>query len=297
MGRKKGTHLKYDPDAVQEAMAKLRCHQQRTLCALSWALSISKTTIIRVYKEEGVIRRCNNQLKPALTETNKLTRFLYAWDKINGVSDTGCMTFDNALLNVHVDKKWFFLTEKDQTIYLAQDEEPPERSVKNKSHITKVMFLTAVACPQFNEDGNCTFDGKVGMWPFVTYQPAATTSTNRVRGTIITKPTNVTYRVYLEYMLQKVLPAIKQKFPRNHAPSIHIGIQHDNAPSHFKGDDPGWQAATNQEMVWRFYLKEQPTNLPDTNVLDLGFFASIQALQWAQEPAITVDGLIASVMA
>jgi hypothetical protein len=139
------------------------------------------------------------------------------------------------------------------------------------------MFLTAVARPCFDEDGNCTFDGKVSMWPFVTYQPAARTSVNRVRGTVITTPTNVPYHVYLEYMLEKVLSAIKQKFPRNHAPSIHIGIQHDNAPSHFKGDDPRWQAATNQELVWRFYLKEQPANSPDTNVLDLVSFP-IQAL-------------------
>jgi hypothetical protein len=53
--------------------------------------------------------------------TKGLTRLLYCWDKVDGVNnDTGGITFNNALLDVHVNEKWFFLTEKDQTIYLAE---------------------------------------------------------------------------------------------------------------------------------------------------------------------------------
>jgi hypothetical protein len=29
------------------------------------------------------------------------------------------------------------------------------------------MFLCALARPRFDDNGNCTFDGKIGMWPFV----------------------------------------------------------------------------------------------------------------------------------
>ena len=36
--------------------------------------------------------------------------------------------------------------------------------VQSKGHITKVMFLTAVARPIFNSAGVCVWDGKVGMW-------------------------------------------------------------------------------------------------------------------------------------
>ena len=36
--------------------------------------------------------------------------------------------------------------------------------VHSKAHITKVMFLTAVARPIFNSAGVCIWDGKVGMW-------------------------------------------------------------------------------------------------------------------------------------
>jgi hypothetical protein len=59
-----------------------------------------------MYKEESFIRQCINQLKPALNDANKLTSLLYCWDKLDGVNnDTGHMTFNTALLDVHFDEK------------------------------------------------------------------------------------------------------------------------------------------------------------------------------------------------
>ena len=29
------------------------------------------------------------------------------------------------------------------------------------------MFLSVVVRPRYNDEGNCTFDGKIGIWPFV----------------------------------------------------------------------------------------------------------------------------------
>jgi len=29
------------------------------------------------------------------------------------------------------------------------------------------MFLTAVAKPRYDNEGNCTFDGKIGIWAFI----------------------------------------------------------------------------------------------------------------------------------
>jgi hypothetical protein len=112
-----------------------------------------------------------------------------------------------------------------------------------------------------------------------------------------TKPIKVTYAVYLQYFLSNVIPAIKMKWPRNHEAGIRICIQHDNAPSHFSHDEPSWRRLVESDNNWRFELREQPPNSPDTNVLDLGFFAMIQSMQWGQAPATTIDGLIASVVA
>jgi hypothetical protein len=29
------------------------------------------------------------------------------------------------------------------------------------------MFLTALGRPIYDDEGNCIFDGKTGMWPFI----------------------------------------------------------------------------------------------------------------------------------
>ena len=52
-------------------------------------------------------------------------------------------------------------------MYLAPDEEMPEQNAQNRDHLMKVMFMCAVASPRYNATGNWTFDGKIGMWPFV----------------------------------------------------------------------------------------------------------------------------------
>ena len=50
-------------------------------------------------------------------------------------------------------------------------------------------------------------------------------------------------------------------------------------------------------MDWMFLLQEQPQNSYDNNVLDLCFFASLQADTWKLKRADTIDGLIANVQA
>jgi hypothetical protein len=46
---------------------------------------------------------------------------------------------------------------------MTHDEEDPHRTMRNKNYIEKVMFFCAVANPQYDEEGNCTFDGKLGI--------------------------------------------------------------------------------------------------------------------------------------
>jgi hypothetical protein len=85
-----------------------------------------------------------------LTEANKLLRVFYAANRINTdvVNLDGSMFYHSSDDEVHVDEKWFFLTEIDQGLYLTEAEEKgPDRSTRHKGHILKVMFLTAVARP------------------------------------------------------------------------------------------------------------------------------------------------------
>ena len=67
---------------------------------------------------------------------------------------------------IHVDEKWLNATKKDRTIYMHPDEENPYKTVQNKNSIDEVMFLAAIARIRFDSEGNCTFDGKLGIWSF-----------------------------------------------------------------------------------------------------------------------------------
>ena len=121
--------------------------------------------------------------------------------------------FDGFYQSVHVDEKWFFLTEERLTLYIATDEEAPNRFIQNKDHITKVMFLCAIARPWYNDNNECLFDRKIGMWPIVKYGEAQRRSQNRARDVIITKPVKCERDKYRELMIEKVLPAIKENWP------------------------------------------------------------------------------------
>ena len=51
--------------------------------------------------------------------------------------------------------------------YMLPGEDDPHRTVQNKNRIGKVMFLTALGRPIYDDEGNCIFDGKIGVWAFV----------------------------------------------------------------------------------------------------------------------------------
>jgi hypothetical protein len=93
-------------------------------------------------------------------------------------------------------------------------------------------------------------------------------------------------------MINKVLPAIREKWPREDL-GRPIFIQQDNAPSHLKLDDPEFCAAA-KLGGFDIRLICQPPNSPDFNILDLGFFRAIQAIQYKKE-AKTIEALVLAV--
>jgi hypothetical protein len=191
--------------------------------------------------------------------------------------------------HVFIDEKWFFLTRKSERYYLLPDEDEPLRTCRSKNNIPKLMFLCVTARPRF-ENGVCTFDGKIGCFPLVTYERAKRSSINRQAGTLEVKPiTSVTRGVIREFMIDKVLPAIRAKWPREDV-NNPIYIQQDNAPSHLELDDPLFCQAAKQGG-FDIRLICQPPNSPDFNILDLGFFRAIQSIQY-KKVAKTVEHLI-----
>ena len=188
------------------------------------------------------IRRITSELKPALTDANQRARLEYALRHLEPCSITSIgginPTFRADMDVVHIDEKWFYRTRKNQKFYLGLNEEDPKRTTQNKNYIEKVMFLAAVARPRYDDDGNMTFDGKIGIWPFTFLEEAKRDSKNRDAGTIVTKVLPaVTRKVSQDYMVNKLLPAIKEKWPASDR-GYPIIIQQDNAKTHIPVSDP-----------------------------------------------------------
>ena len=218
-------------------------------------------------------------VKPLLTEMHKVQRVMFATSQLSEPNDHFHYFYDS----VHIDEKWFFISEKQLRVHLAPDEEMPERNAQNRDHLIKVMFLCAVARPRYNATGNCTFDGKNGMWPFVEQSVAQRTSVNRNRGDPVTKIVNCNKETYHRYMIDKVIPAIRMNWP-DRGMNRTVIVQHDGASSHIAENDQEFNLHAKQG-VWNICLETQSAKSPDSNVLDLSFFRALQAKQWSRVSA------------
>lgn len=281
---------KRDHDEIQAAVSAVPLHKRTTLRSLSAATTIPKSSLFDA-KTEGVIMRHSSSVKPALTEKNKLDRLRYALSFIRTIGMNRKTVFSSMMNYIHIDEKWFYLTKEKQNYYLTPDEEQPHRTVKSKRFIPKVMFLCAVARPRHDSHRNAYFNGKLGIWPFVETVMAQRNSVNRPAGTPELKPLTVTREVYKSFLMHKVFPAIRQKFPVTH--SNNVVIQQDNAKPHVSVNDPDILEAGSKQS-WNIVLQSQPANSPDFNILDLGFFNSIQNLQY-QDSCYNIQQLVSAV--
>ena len=161
-------------------------------------------------------------------------------------------------------------------MYLGPKEEKPIRKTQNKRFLKKVMFLVAVGVPRMNHTTATYFDGKLGCFPLIERVPAQRTTKKRVKATMITKEiTSVSRDVIKETIINKLLPNIVQMFPRD---TSIINIQLDGAGAHSIHNDPDINRAFLDSGL-NIQLVKQPPQSPDLNVLDLGYFNSIQSLQ------------------
>jgi hypothetical protein len=113
-------------------------------------------------------------------------------------------------------------------------------------------------------------------------EPAKRGSKNRLKGTPVTKPINVTRDVSRSYLITKVLSAIVAKWSRE-ARGETIWIQQDNTRTHIDSNDEIFLHAVRQTGL-DIRIFNQPSNSPDLNVLDLGFFAALQSKAFLTRP-------------
>jgi hypothetical protein len=107
--------------------------------------------------------------------------------------------------------------------------------------------------------------------------------------------TSVTRDVVRRFVIDKLLPDIKSKWPVEDRHNT-IWIQQDNCRTHIVPDDPEFVAAA-QADGWDIRLTCQPANSPDCNVLDLGFFAAIQSLFRRSGMPKNIDDIVKKVEA
>ena len=234
---------------------------------LAMSMGVLKTTVHR-WIVDSTIRVHSNSLKPVLMEENKMARLFMV---LNSWDPQDLMKFLNMMDQIHVDEKWFFLSHQKERYLLLPEEKNPKQCVKSKSHITKVMFLCAIACPHFNPCANSWWDGKLGIWPIGDWEPTKRGSKNRPRGTLVWKNKAVTKQVYHELLISKLLPAIVEKWPQMDQLLRKIWIQQNGAKRHISADDDEFKEALNAQEI-NAELYTQAANSPDVNLLDLGFF-------------------------
>ncbi|XP_047258601.1 uncharacterized protein LOC124890827 [Capsicum annuum] len=191
-------------------------------------------------------------------------------------------------------KKFELGFEVERYYQLPGEHEPDSyRSYKSKNFIPKVMFMTAVARPRFDENGIELFSGKIGIFSFVVKEPTKRNSKNRTAGTMETKPIqSVTKDITRACLIEKVLPAIRAKWLASDS-NNPIFLQPDNARPHIGNNDLEFIEAARQDG-FDIRLCFQPSNSPDLYVLDLVFFRAIQILQY-QKALKNVDELVEAV--
>ena len=261
---------------------------RQTLRSLASKIGVPAPTLHRALKL-GALQKTASSIKPHLTPANMEARVAYCRSFVDDTNN-----FVDMMDRVDIDEKWFYITNKRTKYIVVPGERAPARTCKHKSHIIKVMCLTAVARPRQLANGQW-WDGKIGTWFFTRDYTTKRTTTNRAAGIILKLTQKVNREVTVKMILDNLLPAIKEKWPQQCGKKVRI--QQDNATPH---PPPGTNAEINAllaEMAtsgWDIQFVKQSPNSPDCNTLDLAFFRAIQSIQY-QKPSKNMVELMKNV--
>ena len=261
---------KYSHAEFRQGLKEIPRHHRKTYRSTAKAMGVALSMVQQMLLHRDVGRIHTSSLKPTLMEENKMSRMELA---LSFMDKNNTSKFENMEDLIHIDEKWFYLMKDGQHFIIAADKEEPYRHVQHKSFLTKIMFLCAVARPRYDTRRNAWFDRKIGIWPIGKWEPAKRSSKKRAKGMPVWKNQCITCDVYCEYLIEKFLPAVKEKWPMRNA---RIRLQQDGAKSHILEDDVEFREAV-EEIGLNLTVFTQSPNSPDTNILDLGFFRAIQS--------------------
>jgi hypothetical protein len=165
--RRKGKY-KYDRVTLTAELLELTSKARRSVRHLAGVTGLPMTVVHYLLKprpspknksdDSGVILyRHSSSLKPTLTETQKLWRFMFACSQVNSatVALRGDARFHDQFDRIHTDEKWFWICQDGEKYILVEGEEPPKRHVRHKNYMEKVMFFCAQARPRYDYHKRC----------------------------------------------------------------------------------------------------------------------------------------------
>eukprot|EP00959_Pyramimonas_sp_CCMP1952_P266313 5567785-Pyramimonas_sp.AAC.1 len=238
-------------------------------------VKLHRATIWRYVRAEWKVVR--KRIKPPLSEEQMASRLEFAQTHRRNTWDDW----------VDIDEKWFYMWVNKGTLKLPPGMKQQRKVVASRSHIPKVMFLSAIAKPRPEHN----FDGLIGIWRVAEPYSAKKDSKYHDRGDVYDKDCTMDTVFYRKLMTKKVFPAIRRKMPW----AKLVTIQQDGASPHTGKDNPRHlkTAGMNPRVPGnaKITILTQPSNSPDNNLNDLCFFPSMSA-RVAKCGHRTVDELV-----
>ena len=228
------------------------------------------STVQQMLLHRDVCHVHTSSVKPTLMEENKMSRMELA---LSFIDENNPSKFENMEDLIHINQKWFYLTKDGQHFIIAADKEEPYRHVQHKLFLMKIMFLCVVARPRYDTNKNAWFDRKIGIWPIRKWELAKRSLKKCAKEMPVWKNQCITWDVYREYLIQKFLLVVKERWPTRNR---RIQLHQDGAKSLILEDDVEFKEAV-EEIGLNLTMFTQSPNSPDTNILDLGFFRAIQS--------------------
>ena len=204
---------------------------------------------------------------PLLSDQHMENRRLWALRNLNncwGDDNTVWVDIDETMLHLYQNKGKRKLSPRDISRGVGGHTGRIPRRKSNKP--PKLHVLCAIAKPNRKRK----FDGRVGLWAFANEELTRRSSKNRPAGVPELRPiASVDSEVWERYMLKEVYPALQMKVGQW---AKKIIIQADNATPHKASiqrlNVHGASCVPPIEII------KQPSQSPDTNLLDLCFFSS-----------------------
>lgn len=248
-----------------------------------WAMAAGvPTSTLHSWVTKMEVKKQMQWLRPSLNDAQKLARLKYVVGQVVDI-DARHPKFKSLKGRAYIDEKWFYLMQNGKGVWAAPGEEAPvPRTVRHKSHIPKAMFIVMVTLP----DHELNFSGKVAMHCCTEMVEAARASKNRGRGDLEEKDVPVTAEYYRHVMKTYMVPSFKKCVREARLGGAKLVVQHDGAKPHTgKGNNEYWPVML-QTLCPNLAVEvvTQPAQSPDLNVLDMGFFNSLQCLADETDP-------------